>query len=79
LLHYLPGGVFELLLPLWLLVKGFNATPWATKTERASERERHWVNSAPWAEEDRLIQSTSRSSHSSAIGYVTPCWASAQP
>ena len=28
MLHYLPGGIFELLLPLWLIVKGFNpATP----------------------------------------------------
>ncbi len=27
MLHFLPGGLFEFLLPLWLLVRGFNPSP----------------------------------------------------
>jgi len=26
MLVYLPGGLFELLLPIWLLIKGFNSS-----------------------------------------------------
>lgn len=27
LIHYLPGGLFELLFPLWLIVRGFESSP----------------------------------------------------
>lgn len=36
MLHYVPGGLFELILPLWLIAKGFNATaaPAAAKNKK---------------------------------------------
>jgi hypothetical protein len=26
MIHYLPGGLFELVLPIWLIVKGFDSS-----------------------------------------------------
>jgi hypothetical protein len=26
MVHYLPGALFELILPIWLIVKGFNSS-----------------------------------------------------
>lgn len=38
LLHNLPGGLFELFLPLWLLGRGFNQTVLSTTPDLAPER-----------------------------------------
>jgi len=35
MLVYLPGGLFELCLPLWLFIKGFNSLATATTSARA--------------------------------------------
>lgn len=35
MLHYVPGGIFELLLPLWLIVKGFNAATTVSESANA--------------------------------------------
>jgi hypothetical protein len=37
LLHNLPGGLFELILPLWLLVRGFNHAPLDVTPDLATE------------------------------------------
>lgn len=31
MLHYVPGGLFELTLPIWLIVKGFNSSTIASE------------------------------------------------
>ena len=38
LLHNLPGGLFELILPLWLLGRGFNQTVLSTSPDLAHKR-----------------------------------------
>ncbi len=38
LLHNLPGGLFELFLPLWLLGRGFDQTVLSTTPDLAHER-----------------------------------------
>lgn len=38
LLHNLPGGLFELFLPLWLLGRGFNQTVLSTTSDLAPEQ-----------------------------------------
>ncbi len=40
LLHNLPGGIFELTLPIWLLVKGFNPAAIAFETSQTEPQER---------------------------------------
>lgn len=45
MLHYVPGGLFELILPLWLIVKGFNATTAPAGAER-KENERLGLSQA---------------------------------
>lgn len=37
MMHYIPGGLFEAILPLWLIVKGFNAP--ATTANARTEQE----------------------------------------
>jgi Domain of unknown function (DUF4386) len=39
MLHYLPGGLFELILPIWLIVKGFNSTAIASASVQADMNE----------------------------------------
>lgn len=38
MMHFIPGGLFELLLPLWLIVKGFNSQPLSAAKDH-TERE----------------------------------------
>jgi hypothetical protein len=40
MLHYLPGGLFELILPIWLIVKGFNPSAIASEPARTGINER---------------------------------------
>ena len=42
MLHFVPGGVFELMLPMWLIVKGFNAAAIgsASATPASNDRQR---------------------------------------
>lgn len=39
MLHYAPGGLFELVLPIWLIVKGFNSLSVVPETFSAGVRE----------------------------------------
>lgn len=39
MLQYVPGGLFELLLPVWLIVKGFNSVAWASEPKRVDVEE----------------------------------------
>jgi hypothetical protein len=35
MIHYLPGGLFELILPIWLIFKGFDSSAIASESARA--------------------------------------------
>jgi hypothetical protein len=39
MLHYLPGGLFELILPIWLIVKGFNSSAIVSESAQADMNE----------------------------------------
>jgi len=39
LLHNLPGGIFELLLPLWLIVRGFKSSALAAELGGSTQGE----------------------------------------
>jgi hypothetical protein len=39
MLQYVPGGLFELILPIWLIVKGFNSSPVVPESSRVDTRE----------------------------------------
>lgn len=40
MLHYLPGGLFELIFPIWLIVKGFNLSATAAEPAQSGVSER---------------------------------------
>lgn len=40
MIHYLPGGLFELILPIWLIVKGFNAEALSFSSSGAGPKRR---------------------------------------
>lgn len=37
--QYVPGGAFELILPVWLIVKGFNSSAWSAEPARVDGKE----------------------------------------
>ena len=39
MLQYVPGGLFELILPIWLIVKGFNSSPVVPESSKVDTRE----------------------------------------
>jgi hypothetical protein len=39
MIHYLPGGLFELIFPVWLIVKGFNSSGFASESAQADMNE----------------------------------------
>ncbi len=39
MIHYLPGGLFELVLPIWLIVKGFNSSAIVSESAQADLNE----------------------------------------
>jgi hypothetical protein len=39
MLHYVPGGLFELILPIWLILKGFSASPVVPESSMVDTRE----------------------------------------
>jgi hypothetical protein len=41
MLHFVPGALFEFLLPLWLFVKGFNLSTVASNAATSERSERH--------------------------------------
>ena len=40
MMHFLPGGIFELVLPIWLIVKGFNASTSTSESAKTDMNER---------------------------------------
>jgi hypothetical protein len=39
MLHFVPGGLFELILPIWLIVKGFNSSAFVSESAQADMNE----------------------------------------
>lgn len=39
MIHYVPGGLFELVLPIWLIVKGFNSSAIVSESAQADMNE----------------------------------------
>jgi hypothetical protein len=39
MVHYVPGGLFELVLPIWLIVKGFNSSAFVSESAQADMNE----------------------------------------
>jgi uncharacterized protein DUF4386 len=39
MIHYLPGGLFELILPIWLIVKGFSSSAIVSESAQAEMNE----------------------------------------
>lgn len=46
MIHYLPGGLFELIFPIWLIVKGFNLSAIASEPAKSGVSERQRSSSA---------------------------------
>ncbi len=40
MMHFLPGGIFELVLPIWLIVKGFTASTSTSESAKIDMNER---------------------------------------
>jgi hypothetical protein len=39
MIHYVPGAIFELILPIWLIVKGFNSSAFVSESAQAEMNE----------------------------------------
>ncbi len=46
MMHFLPGGIFELILPLWLIVKGFSPSAIASQPTRTDATTREQMSLA---------------------------------
>ena len=44
MMHFLPGGIFELIFPLWLIVKGFSPSAVASQATRADATTREQMS-----------------------------------
>lgn len=44
MIHYVPGGLFELIFPIWLIVKGFASSAIASESAQVDVNERDIVS-----------------------------------